>query len=118
VTGSADFYALLAACDVHVTFASTTLIEAAVLGKPSVGLCTPSTVDPAGYLDAGAFLPVRPPNVARVVSELVNDPGWQEKLLKKQRCFASQWCVHDGKSVTRIAELIQAVGRRRSVERG
>lgn len=110
VSGDADFYALLAACDVHVTFASTTLIEAAILGKPNVGLRTPSTVDPAGYAEAGAFLSVHPGAVGPVVDQLLSDAEWQEQLMATQRDFAAEWCLHDGNAVGRIADLIESVG--------
>jgi hypothetical protein len=106
-----DFYALLAACDVHVSFASTTLLEAAVLGKPNVGLCTASAVDPAGYTEAGAFYPVRPSEVGQVAVALLHDEAWQRRLLKQQAAFARSWCLHDGKAVDRIVDLIESVVR-------
>ena len=58
VAGTADFYALLSACDIHISFASTTLIESAILGKPNLGLDVPHLADMGGFRAAGAFWPV------------------------------------------------------------
>jgi hypothetical protein len=109
VDGAMDFYALLAACDAHVTFASTTLIEAAVLGRPNVGIRTPSTTDPAGYSDADAYLPVPPHQLGPVVTRLLEDQEWQAGLLRKQQAFADDWCLHDGNAVDRIVALLEGV---------
>jgi CDP-glycerol glycerophosphotransferase (TagB/SpsB family) len=109
VDGASDFYALLAACDVHATFASTTLIEAAVLGRPNVGISTSSITDPAGYSDAGAYLPVPPGQLGPLVMKLLEDQEWQASLLRKQRAFADDWCLHDGNAVERIVALLERV---------
>lgn len=109
VEGELDFYALLAACDIHVSFASTTLIEAAILGKPNLGLDLPHTSDPAGYREAGAFLPIAPADLGSVVADLVADSHRREGLLAQQRAFAEDWCIHDGHAVDRIIALVDAV---------
>lgn len=117
VSGARDFYALLAACDVHVTFASTTLIEAAVLGKPNVGLSTPSTADPAGYAEAKAYLPVHPAELGPVVTQLLDDQAWQQRLLRMQRASVADWCLHDGQAVDRIVALIETTVNESTEER-
>jgi len=104
-----EFHTLLMACDVHITFASTTLIESAVLGKLNLGLVTPNAPDPAGYREAGAFLPVAPQDVALTVSAILSDPEQQNRLRAAQRSFAQDWCLHDGQSVDRIVAHIEAV---------
>ncbi|MCA9933447.1 MAG: hypothetical protein KC415_05955, partial [Anaerolineales bacterium] len=67
VVRMADFYTLLAACDMHLSFASTTLIEAAVLGKLNLGFEIPGMSDPAGYGEANAYIPVQPNQLGDVV---------------------------------------------------
>ncbi len=118
VESDIDFYALLAACDIHVSFASTTLIEAAILRKPNLGLDMGSTSDPAGYRAAHAFLPVAPADLGGVVHELLSDPRRRKRLQAEQRAFAEDWCLHDGQAVERIVALVESVigecGRRRA----
>jgi CDP-glycerol glycerophosphotransferase (TagB/SpsB family) len=103
-----DFYALLAACDVHISFASTTLIEAAILGKPNLGLDVPHTSDPAGYAAARAFLPVAPGQLGPMACTILHAPLQKDALLREQKRFAEDWCVCDGKAVERIVRLIEA----------
>jgi CDP-glycerol glycerophosphotransferase (TagB/SpsB family) len=107
--GEFDFYALLNACDIHVSFASTTLIEAAILGKPNLGLDVPHLVDPGGYADARAFLPVIPERLGITVQELIEHPERRSQLLNVQSAFAHDWCVHDGRSVSRIVRFLESI---------
>jgi hypothetical protein len=107
--GEFDFYALLAACDLHVSFASTTLIEAAVLGKPNLGLDVTHISDPAGFAQAGAFLPVRPAELGSVAQQILASAEQRERLLAEQRAFAQAWCLHDGQAVTRIVALLESL---------
>jgi len=104
--GEFDFYALLNACDLHVSFASTTLIEAAILGKPNLGLDVPHVADPGGYAEAGAFLPVPPSELGAAARDILADPRRRERLLEEQRAFAEDWCLHDGKAVKRIVTIL------------
>jgi hypothetical protein len=107
VRGDFDFYALLAACDLHVSFASTTLIEAAILGKPNLGLDVTYASDPAGYAEARAFLPVPPGELGLVAHAILDDPGRKEQLLREQGRFAEDWCLHDGHAIHRIVSLVE-----------
>jgi hypothetical protein len=107
VQGDFDFYALLAACDLHVSFASTTLIESAILGKPNLGLEITYASDPAGYSEAKAFLPVPPGELGLVAHAILNDPGRKEQLLREQRRFAEDWCLCDGHAIDRIVSLVE-----------
>jgi hypothetical protein len=102
-----DFYSLLAACDLHVSFVSTTLIEAAVLGKPNLGLSWASVPDPAGYARAGAYLPVAPQQLGETVRDILEHPGRRESLVQEQKGFAEDWCRHDGSSVERIVAFVE-----------
>lgn len=107
--GEFDFYALLNACDLHVSFASTTLIEAAILGKPNLGLDVPHVTDPGGYAEANAFLPVPPSDLGPAVQDLLDNPAQRAHLLAQQKAFAEDWCVHDGKSVGRIVKVLESI---------
>jgi CDP-glycerol glycerophosphotransferase (TagB/SpsB family) len=105
--GEFDFYMLLAACDVHISFISTTLIEAAILGKPNLGLAIPYIPDPVGYAEAKAFLPVAPNQLGSTVHTILHDPVQRNALLRDQKKFAHDWCLHDGKAVQRIVRLVE-----------
>lgn len=107
VQNEIDFYALLAACDIHVGFASTTIIEAAVLGKVNLGLEVEGMVNPAGYGQAGGYRPVRPDTVGETVQSLVENPDQTDALLQQQKQFAEDWCLHDGRSVSRIVSFLE-----------
>jgi UDP-N-acetylglucosamine 2-epimerase len=103
-----DFYALLAVSDLHVSFSSTTIIEAAVLGTPNLGLDLPNTPDPVGYAEAGAFLPVPPRQLGQTAWTILQDKAQIENLLQQQKAFAKDWCRHDGKAVECIVDFIEA----------
>jgi glycosyltransferase involved in cell wall biosynthesis len=107
--GEMDFYALLQACDIHVSFVSTTLIEAAVLGKINVGLDVPGFPDVVGYRDAGAFLPVAPADLAQTVVEILGDNIRYQSLLQGQRDFSRDWCLHDGRALERILARLESL---------
>ena len=104
-----DFYALLMACDIHVSFASTTIIEAAVLGKLNFGLEVSTTPDPVGYAEVKGFLPVAPRELGITVDKVLNDPVQKKQLLQEQRQFANDWCLHDGHTIDRIVKLIETI---------
>jgi len=107
--GDFDFYTLLRACDIHVSFSSTTLIEAAVLGKPNLGLDVHGIVDPPGFAQANAFLPVAPIDLGSTVELLLSDSILIKNLVADQKKFAIDWCLHDGNAVKRIVGFIESV---------
>lgn len=109
VEGELDFYSLLAACDIHASFASTTVIEAAILGRLNLGLNVPRVPDPVGYEKAGAFVPVAPGQLGPVALQILRDPTRQASLQRQQERFAKDWCVHDGQAVGRIVATVASV---------
>lgn len=109
VQNEIDFYALLAACDVHVSFTSTTLLEAAILGKLNLGFEVPQIPDPVGFAEAGASLPVTPTELGSMVHRVLADSELREELLRQQKSFATDWCLHDGRATERIVSLIEAI---------
>lgn len=111
VQNEVDFYTLLSACDLHVGFASTTIIESAILGKLNLGLDARRTVDPAGYGKAGAFLPVRPEELGKTVQAILSDPERRAALLAQQKAFATEWCFHQENAVPRIVTFIERVAQ-------
>jgi hypothetical protein len=102
-----DFYALLMACDLHVSFASTTIIEAAVLGKLNLGLEVANIPDPVGYAEVKGVFPVAPDKLGVTAHKILSDPIQRQELLRQQKQFAADWCLHDGKAVERIVQLIE-----------
>jgi glycosyltransferase involved in cell wall biosynthesis len=106
--GEQEFYTLLAACDLHASFASTTVLEAAILGIPNLGLDTPRVPDPIGYAEAGAFLPVAPDQLGPVALLVLQDPEQRAMLLDEQLHFANEWCMHDGQAVSRIVAFVES----------
>jgi UDP-N-acetylglucosamine 2-epimerase len=108
VEGEFDFYALLAACDIHMTHISTTLIEAAVLGKLNLGLTMKHFPGLTDLEEANAFLPVAPDQVGQAVYNILHEPSQREVLLRKQREFAKDWCLYDGQAVQRIVRFVEA----------
>lgn len=111
VENEVNFYKLLAACDLHISSVSTTMIEAAVFGKPNIGLDIACIFDPFGYREAGAFLPVAPQRMGETALAVLNDPSEKEKLLRDQKEFSNDWCRHDGRAVDRIVKYIESTIR-------
>lgn len=109
VENEVDFYALLAACDLHVSFVSTTLIEAAALGKPNLGLSWTSVTDPVAYAEAGAYMPVAPQRLGETAWRVLQDQVLLQALGEEQQRFADDWCRHDGSSVRCIVEFIESL---------
>jgi len=109
VEGSVDFYALLAACDIHVSFTSTTLLEAAILGKINLGFEINYIRDPIGYADAHAYLPIEPHAIGPTARGILQNPYRREHILQKQQSFADDWCLHDGHAVDRIVAHIESI---------
>lgn len=107
VEGEVDFYALLAACDIHASFVSTTMIEAAVLGKLNLGLSMKYFPDPVGFAEARAFLPTDPSQLGQTAYRVLHDPVQRDKLSREQKEFANDWCLHDGKAVQRIVQFVE-----------
>lgn len=97
---------MLAACDIHISLASTTLLESAILGKLNIGFQLDTLPDPAGYAEANAFYPVAPHQLGNVVNRAFQEPEWVAALLNKQNKFATDWCRHDGRAVDCIVEFI------------
>jgi hypothetical protein len=119
--GEFDFHSLLAACDIHVSYVSTTLIEAAVLGKLNLGLAVPGIPDPVGFLADGGYLPVHPKHVGAAVTDLLDDPQRQGELASAQATFANDWCLTDGRALERIlceVEAIIGVPKKRGMSHG
>lgn len=102
-----DFYALLLACDLHVSFASTTIIEAAVLGKLNLGLAVANLPDPVGYAEVNGVLPVTPDKLGVTAHRILSDPTHRHQLLQQQKQFAADWCLHDGQALERIVQVIE-----------
>jgi hypothetical protein len=103
-----DFYALLAVSDMHVSFCSTTMIEAAVFGKPNLGLDIPAAHDPIGYAEADAYLPVEPRQLGEIASNILQDRSKVANLMSQQGAFARDWCRHDGKAIECILHFIES----------
>jgi hypothetical protein len=108
VKDEVDFHALLAACDLHVSFLSTTFIEAALLGKPNLGLDLPYYPDPSGLLEAGAYQSVPPEALGSVAYDVLNNESAREILVQKQGAFARDWCLFDGQSTERIIAVLES----------
>jgi hypothetical protein len=107
VEDEVDFYALLAACDIHASFVSTTMIEAAVLGKLNLGLSMKNFPDPVGFAEAKAFLPAEPGRLGQTAYLVLHDPVLRDRLLREQKEFAVDWCLHDGGAVQRIVRFVE-----------
>lgn len=109
VEDGVDFYALLAACDIHASFVSTTMIEAAVLGKLNLGLSMKNFPDPVGFAEAKAFLPAEPGRLGQTAYLVLHDPVLRDRLLREQKEFAVDWCLHDGEAVQRIVRFVETI---------
>ena len=105
VKDEVDFYAVLTACDLHISFLSTTFIEAALLGRPNLGLDLPYYPDPSCMLEAGAYKPVALETLASTAQQVLDDEPFRNMLIAQQTDFARDWCLFEGDSVERIVRV-------------
>jgi hypothetical protein len=106
IKGEVDFHALLTACDLHISFVSTTFIESALLEKPNLGLHLPYYPDPTGLLEAGAYRPVQLEEIGKTAYDILSEPALRASLIQEQSSFAQDWCRFDGQSVNRIVKAL------------
>ena len=83
------------------------MIEASVFGKPNLGLKLPATLDPVGYEQANAYLPVMPRQLGPVANAVLQDQAQLDDLLQKQGEFAKDWCYHEGNAAECTADFIE-----------
>jgi hypothetical protein len=105
-----DLYSLLAASEVHICLASTTILESAIMGVLNLGLSIQNLPDPAGYAEAKGFHPVDTECLAAATYAILDSPKKRVNLLEDQRRFAEDWCIHDGNALERIMNLLNEVG--------
>lgn len=107
IKGDYDFYTLLGACDIHVSLSSTTILEAALLGKVNLGLDIDNMIDPVGFSDVNAYKSIAPNMLGTEVSGLLKDTSKLSVLRREQRQFANDWCLFDGNSLSRIVAIVE-----------
>jgi len=111
VKDEADFYALVAACDLHVSFWSTTFVEAAMWGKPNLGLDHVYCPDPMGLLEAGAYRPVPFEALGLIANKILTDECVKADLIESQQSFAQDWCLYDGQATEHVVTALELIMR-------
>ncbi|PDV99982.1 hypothetical protein [Candidatus Chloroploca asiatica] len=102
-----DLNALILSSTVHISFNSTTIIEAAALQRPNLILQFPGALDPVGYIRDGGGVGVGLTGLAAELSRLLADPAQQKAEILRQQAFADKWCHCDGQVMKRIASVVQ-----------
>jgi CDP-glycerol glycerophosphotransferase (TagB/SpsB family) len=108
VKGNQDLSELLYICDLMMTKSSTTVLEAAILGKPVIVLNLSGKPDVIPYVEKGVAVGVyREEDLASAIQNVLYDTEVRERLSKEQSKFAYEnTYVQDGKASERVAELI------------
>jgi CDP-glycerol glycerophosphotransferase (TagB/SpsB family) len=100
---------LISACDVFVTFGSTTALEAALLRKPMVIVNLGGVDDPAPYLKEGiAIIVYKQEDILPTIKMILEDQETQLRLKNNQSKILEHLLYKiDGKAAKRVAELME-----------
>ncbi|MCD6350949.1 MAG: hypothetical protein J7M26_02420 [Armatimonadetes bacterium] len=110
--GEADLTALIAGCDVFVSQYSSSLLEAIVLGKPTVFVELRDGPPFYPFDDEGMAQRVTrreevAPALAKALEEAAPSPTRQKEKEQRQRFFARHVEPFDGQAVERIAAAVE-----------
>ena len=110
VDGAVSIAPLIKACDVFITFFSTTALQALYAGKPVISIDIPGSGGGHLYTDSQATWVARSPeelteHVANLLS--VNKGEYaMAKAVARQRFLREMACLPDGKATERIVGLV------------
>jgi hypothetical protein len=106
LSGKADTYALLYACDLMITRHSTTAMEAVALNKPVIVLNLSGEPDPVEYVKEGIALGVyKEEDLKPAIEQLLKD---NSELAKNRENFIKKYLYKiDGKASERVVQLIK-----------
>lgn len=119
--GKKNLYDLISECDVFVSFFSTTLFEANLLGKPTIliTLYDWSVVDNADIFqkNSDAVVKIEPDyadnELRAAVERVLHDAALQKKLAGAQKTFVEKFFYKvDGKAPLRAVRAIEKIVRR------
>jgi CDP-glycerol glycerophosphotransferase (TagB/SpsB family) len=99
---------LLYVCDVMITKASTTALEAAILNRPIIVLNLSGEPDPMPYVEKSVALGVyKKEDLVPTIRKILYDEKIREKLAKQREKFVYEYAyIQDGKASERVANLI------------
>ena len=106
--GDANVYEILYACDLMVTKRSNTVIEAAILDKPSITMNFLGEEDTTHYSESGAVLTVyKEDDLIININKVLYDEETQEKLKHARKKFVYGHVYgQDGKATESVVNLI------------
>lgn len=105
-----DTQELILACDVLITFHSTTTLEAMIADKPVILVKIPERPDPAQYFEKGATLVVGSEgSLVQALKSIFSDQDVSHKLKTARTNFIHKQKYMDGKASDRIAGLIYSM---------
>jgi len=102
---------LIKGCNAMLTVASTTGLEALIMGKPLITINLSGKPDIMPYAESGAAIGVyNPGDVKQVIKSVLEKKEIREKLAKKAKKFIYDQCYKmDGKASERIVSLIKEI---------
>ena len=117
--GSANLYEILYACDLMVTKRSNTVIEAAILDKPSITMNFLEEEDTTHYSESGAVLTVfKEEDLIININKILYDEETQEKLKNAREKFVYGHVYGgDGKATERVVNLIEDMVTKKKLEK-
>ena len=103
-----SIYKLLYACDLIITLASTTAIEAAILGKPIIVMNLSNESDYIPYVEEAIALGVyNRDDLVPAIKSILHDEEVQAKLEDARRRFVYKYAyLQDGQASQRFADLV------------
>lgn len=110
VDGAVDIGPLIKACDVFITFFSTTALQALYAGKPVVTIDVPGSGGGGVYIDSEATWVARSGEDIRLHLTTLLSPRREEfqktRAEARQRFLREMVCVPDGNATDRVMEVV------------
>ncbi len=108
------------ACDVLLTFHSTTALEALIADKPVILYGDGTNPIASKYLESGAVLSAKEPaELAARVAQVIDGGEGLQNLAESRRIFVNRYTKnHDGRSTERVAALVEELIGSGSIARG
>jgi hypothetical protein len=102
------FEDLLAACDVLVSASSTTVLEACLLGKPTICVNFSDEPDRYPYVADGASLPARSCEEMRTSLDVILSKRCDQELVERRRAFLGRHAgpTADGRGTSRLVDHV------------
>ena len=113
LTKDSNLYHLFDICDLVLTCASTTALEAMIMGKPVIDINLADLPDVLPYTQSGAAIGVyRSEDLVPAIMDVMDKEEVKLKLEEKRQRFVYDYAyLQDGQAASRVVGLIMQMAR-------